>query len=156
VKVRAGGIRARRSTPQLLGCAALCWLAACGSAGTASPPSSEPPAEATASEPVASAAALATFTAEQADRGERVFTSVCSVCHGRNEFRGPIFSLTWRVEPVGHLFEHISATMPQDNPGSLAPDEYASIVAYMLRLNGRRPGRRELPADAEALNELSW
>ena len=75
--------------------------------------------------------APAAFTSEQAARGERVFGTVCSVCHGRNEFRGPIFSLTWRVEPVGHLFQHISTTMPQDDPGSLADEEYAAIVAYM-------------------------
>ncbi len=85
-----------------------------------------------------------------------MFGSVCSVCHGRNEFRGPIFELTWIAEPVGHLFQHISTTMPQDRPGSLSLEEYASIVAYFLELNGREAGDRELPADGSVLNSMRW
>lgn len=137
-------VRGRAGVTRLLILAA--GLTACS---TAAPP---PPA----AEPAPTELTLASFTAEQADRGERVFTSVCSVCHGRNEFRGPIFALTWRVEPVGNLFQHISTTMPQDQPGSLSPDEYAAVVAYLLRLNGRTPGDHELPADAELLSVLRW
>jgi mono/diheme cytochrome c family protein len=136
-----GRVRASRLLHVLVAAAAGC------ASGDPAPPAPAEPAP----EP-----ALANFTAEQADRGQRVFTTVCSVCHGRNEFTGPIFSLTWRVEPVGHLFEHISTTMPQDAPGSLTAEEYASIVAYMLRLNGRQPGNVELPTDADALNRLAW
>jgi mono/diheme cytochrome c family protein len=102
-------------------------------------------------EPVA-----AVFTAEQATRGQRVFTTVCAVCHGRSEFTGPIFALTWMADPVGHLFQHISTAMPQDRPGSLSAEEYAAIVAYMLQLNGRTAGERELPADAELLGRMRW
>lgn len=145
--VGASGTRRRGCVSRLLCFSAAGWLAGCASAG-ASPPAT---VDSRTEEP-----ALATFTAAQADLGERVFGSICSVCHGRNEFRGPIFSLTWRVEPVGHLFEHISTTMPQDDPGSLTAEQYAAIVAYMLRLNGRQPGDIELPAEAERLNELRW
>jgi mono/diheme cytochrome c family protein len=99
---------------------------------------------------------VATYTAEQAARGEQVFTTVCAVCHGRNEFVGPIFALTWMADPVGHLFEHISTAMPQDRPGSLAPEAYAAVVAYMLRLNGRPAGDRELPADPAVLGTMRW
>jgi mono/diheme cytochrome c family protein len=98
----------------------------------------------------------AVYTVEQASRGERVFGSTCSVCHGRNEFTGPIFGLTWRAEPVGSLFEHISTTMPQDSPGSLTYEQYASIVAYMLQLNGRPAGDIELPADPALLARMRW
>ena len=96
------------------------------------------------------------YTAEQAAEGQRTFTTVCAVCHGRNEFTGPIFALTWMEEPLGHLFEHISTAMPQDDPGSLAPEEYAAVLAYMLQLNGRPAGERRLPADAELLARLTW
>ncbi|MEX2572563.1 MAG: c-type cytochrome [Gemmatimonadota bacterium] len=98
----------------------------------------------------------ATYTADQAERGERVFDSVCGTCHASTEFRGQIFELTWMAEPVGHLFQHISTAMPQDMPGSLSPVEYASIVAYLLRLNGRPAGERELPADADRLGTMRW
>jgi mono/diheme cytochrome c family protein len=114
----------------------------------AAPGSTGAPAEA---EPVS-----AFYTAQQAERGRRVFGSVCSVCHGRNEFTGPIFELTWVAEPVGNLFQHISTTMPQDRPGTLSLEEYASVVAYMLQLNGRPAGDRELPANAELLATMRW
>jgi mono/diheme cytochrome c family protein len=107
-------------------------------------------------ESAAVALAPAVYTAEQATRGEQVFTTICSTCHGRNEFTGPIFALTWRAEPVGSLFEHISLTMPQDDPGSLSADQYAAIVAYLLQLNGRPAGDRELPANAGLLDGMRW
>jgi len=99
---------------------------------------------------------VAVYTTEQATRGQRVFTTVCSVCHGRTEFTGPIFAFTWMADPVGDLFEHISTKMPQDRPGSLSAEEYAAVVAYLLQLNGRPHGDRELPADAELLGRMRW
>ena len=122
-------------------------LAGCASAGPV-PPS---PAESASSE-----RALAVFTAAQATRGQSVFTTVCSVCHGPREFTGPIFALTWMAEPVGNLFAHISTNMPEDRPGSLSGEEYAAVVAYLLQLNGRPPGDRELPADEALLSRMRW
>ena len=113
-------------------------------------------ASATPEAPAPAEPATAFYTVEQAAEGQRIFTTVCAVCHGRNEFTGPIFQLTWMEEPVGHLFEHVSTAMPQDDPGSLAPEEYAAVVAYMLQLNGRPAGDRRLPADADALARLRW
>ena len=123
-----------------------------GMAGCASAAPGPPgPVETASAEP-----AFAVFTAEQATRGQRVFTTVCSACHGRNEFTGPIFAFTWMAEPVGGLFQHISTKMPQDRPGSLSGEEYAAVVAYILQLNGRPAGDRKLPADAELLGRMRW
>jgi hypothetical protein len=44
--------------------------------------------------------------------------------------------------------------MPNDSPGRLKSEEYADIVAYLLKLNGIPPGPDELPADAEVLRGL--
>ncbi|HSH76064.1 MAG TPA: cytochrome c [Longimicrobiales bacterium] len=129
-------------------------LAGCASPAAAPPLSVDRPAGPAA--PSAAEEVAASFTDEQADRGQRVFTTVCSVCHGRNEFSGPIFEITWMAEPVGHLFQHISTAMPQDRPGSLSPEEYAAVLAYLLQLNGRRAGDRELPPDAEVLGRMRW
>ena len=96
------------------------------------------------------------YTVEQAQRGQRIYTTVCGTCHGRTEFTGSMFQLTWMAEPLGNLFQHISTAMPQDNPGSLEPEEYAAVIAYLLQLNGRPAGDSPLPADAEALSRLSW
>jgi mono/diheme cytochrome c family protein len=122
--------------------------AACAPAPPAEP-SSPPPGSGTELAP-------AEFTAAQADRGQDVFTTVCSTCHGRNEFTGPIFALTWMEEPVANLYEFASTNMPQDAPGSLPAEDYAAVVAYLLQLNGRAPGNRELPADRERLTTLRW
>lgn len=138
---RSVGSRGRGSGPRLV----LFLVSGVGGC-TASAP--EPPAPAEA--------AAAFYTGEQAAEGQRVFTTVCAVCHGRNEFTGPIFQFTWMEEPVGHLFQHISTAMPQDDPGSLTPEEYAAVVAYMLQLNGRPAGERRLPADEELLGRLRW
>ncbi|HET9948376.1 MAG TPA: cytochrome c [Longimicrobiales bacterium] len=131
-------------------------LAACASAPPEPAGARGGPGAPAAGAPAAGAPVAATYTTEQADRGGQVFGTVCSACHGRREFTGPIFELTWMAEPVGALFQHISTAMPRDDPGSLTAEEYAAVVAYMLRLNGRPPGERELPADAEALARMRW
>lgn len=129
-------------------------LVACASPGPSTP--GVPSATLDPVGAVADAMTPAVFTSEQADRGQQVFSEVCSTCHGANEFRGPIFSMTWMAEPVGHLFEHISSNMPEDRPGSLSPEEYAAVLAHFLRVNGREPGDVELPSDPELLRRMRW
>jgi mono/diheme cytochrome c family protein len=136
------GERSRGHTPRLLFCFFCAWSSGCSSAPAPAPGPAEPVA--------------ATFTATQATRGQEVFASVCSTCHGRTEFSGPIFAITWRAEPVGSLFEHISTAMPQDRPGSLSPQRYVDVVAYILQLNGIQPGERELPPDPALLGRMEW
>jgi hypothetical protein len=46
--------------------------------------------------------------------------------------------------------------MPQDDPGSLTPAQYADVVAYILQINGVTPGDRELPPDAAQLRSMQW
>jgi hypothetical protein len=67
-----------------------------------------------------------------------------------------MFRTTWLARPVGDFFQHISTAMPQDNPGSLAPAQYAAVVAYVLQLNGHPPGARAVPADVSALGGWAW
>jgi len=98
----------------------------------------------------------ASFTAAQAIEGERIFNGVCSACHRLGEFRGRMFEITWMARPVGDFYQHISVAMPEDRPGTLQPDEYVAIVAYLLQLNGRTAGSSALPADAGALAAVRW
>ena len=129
-------------------------VAACASAGSAPPGLTD--ASGGTSDVVTAPLTSAVYTAQQADRGQRVFSTVCSACHGRNEFSGPIFAVTWMADPIGHLFEHIRTSMPQDQPGSLSNEEYAAVLAYFLRVNGREAGDVELPADADLLSMIRW
>ena len=94
------------------------------------------------------------FTAEQVSRGERTFREVCAACHDTVEFSGGRFRFTWVGLTAGDLFDTISTLMPEGDPGSLSPARYASVVAYLLDLNGYPAGETPLPADLAALQAL--
>lgn len=94
------------------------------------------------------------FTAAQAARGERTFDEVCAGCHDTGEFAGARFRLGWVDRSVGELFDIISTLMPEGDPGSLSPGEYAAVVAFLLQLNGYPAGETPLPTNLSALQEL--
>ncbi len=112
----------------------------------------EPAAAAPDAAPASSALAFSTV---QADRGRNVFRSTCTECHYSSEFNDRQFKFKWRRRTAGDLFEMVSTQMPEDAPGSLELEQYADIVAFVLRLNGFEPGSGELPADADALGTIS-
>ena len=95
------------------------------------------------------------FSAAQADRGRNVFRSTCTECHYSSEFSDRQFKFKWRRRTAGDLFEMVSTQMPEDAPGSLELQQYADIVAFVLRLNGFEPGSAELPPDAAVLETIS-
>ena len=66
-----------------------------------------------------------------------------------------MFTDAWRRRTARDLYREIRRTMPDDRPGSLAPQLYADVIAYMLELNGYPAGPTELPPDEEALRSLS-
>ncbi len=100
------------------------------------------------------------FTAEQADRGQEVFSANCAQCHGGQldgdpPLTGGTFASTWEGMPVNALYEVISQTMPQDNPGSLDAESYTDVTAHILAFNGMPDGDSELQAgDDDALQTL--
>ena len=94
------------------------------------------------------------FTESQATRGEATFRRVCSACHDTNEFSGGRFRLTWVGQSAGDLFDTIATLMPEGDPGSLTPAQYAGVVAYLLQVNGYPAGEVDLPTSLSALQEL--
>ncbi len=44
--------------------------------------------------------------------------------------------------------------MPEDDPGSLRPEEYAAAIAYILQLNGIPSGSATLPSQRADLNQI--
>jgi mono/diheme cytochrome c family protein len=94
------------------------------------------------------------FTADQATRGQQTFQKVCAACHTVAEHSGKKFQERWADTSVGDLFDVISSTMPDGNPGSLEPTEYAGVIAFLLKETGYPEGKQELPADAAALKQL--
>ena len=89
---------------------------------------------------------------DQAGRGQAVFQRVCSACHATSQFASPGFRSGWNGRTVFELYDQIRTTMPQDNPGRLRREQYADVVAYLLKLNGQPPA--ELTTDSTQLSAI--
>ena len=94
------------------------------------------------------------YSAEQADRGETVFSDVCSACHSASQFRGETFDMNWTSRTLRDLYRLIRTTMPQDSPGRLSDQEYIDVVAYLLKLNRYPAGGADLGSDEQALRRI--
>ena len=129
--------------------AAVLVLGACASpSGTETPAPASSPASVPAPPPPAQEGIYATA---QAERGRASFRDVCAECHYSSEFRDQQFQFKWGRRTVGDLYREIVRNMPEDDPGSLADQEYVDIVSYILQLNGFPAGSAELPADEEVM-----
>jgi mono/diheme cytochrome c family protein len=93
----------------------------------------------------------AVYTAAQADRGKAVFGEKCSGCHDPSRFTGDAFFDAFNDKALKEVWDIASGTMPEDNPGSLKPQEYGDIIAYFLHLNAFPTGDAELAGNAGAM-----
>jgi len=100
-------------------------------------------------------ASAGVYTTAQAERGKKTFDETCTACHNPERFTGPEFVKHWTGQPLSGLWGAVNA-MPEDNPGSLEPEGYADIIAYMLSLNGYAAGAAELPGTAEAMKSVAF
>ena len=95
------------------------------------------------------------YTFEQAERGVALYKSKCASCHAPNRFTDDQLFLTpYAGKPMWEMFEVISDSMPEDDPGGMKPEEYAAVISYLLRLNGFPTGQAELPTSKEALSVI--
>jgi mono/diheme cytochrome c family protein len=94
------------------------------------------------------------YTVEQATRGEDLFKKVCESCHSVAEHTGKNFAANWGQSTIGDFFDLISATMPDGDPGSLRPEDYASVIAFFLKQSGYPEGKQEMPATSAALAKI--
>jgi alcohol dehydrogenase (cytochrome c) len=99
------------------------------------------------------------FTGAQAAGGRAAYQENCAGCHlpdlaGRNEappLAGGNFMNTWGARTTRELLALISTTMPPGGPGTLDPDVYAQIAAFVLQANGAAPGNQPLTADTSVV-----
>jgi len=104
------------------------------------------------------------YTEAQADRGGAGFAGHCASCHGANmggtgeapALAGPQFLSDFDTLSLGDLFDRVRTTMPQGNPGSLNRDQYADILAFLLKANGLPSGPRELDRRSEYLKAIGF
>lgn len=102
------------------------------------------------------------FTARQAAGGKANYGEKCAKCHGAELEGGAGPTLIGGVMdkylpgPVDKLSAYIQANMPRDAPGSLKPDEIATLIAYIATRNDRTPGPDALPADKDAQAKMGF
>jgi len=96
-------------------------------------------------------AAAAADAAKQLDLGEQWFRSACLECHAVGSLANADFRLKWGGRSAFDLFELIRSTMPEHEPGSLSVGTYASIVAYLMKVNGMPVGTSAVPSDSSGL-----
>jgi mono/diheme cytochrome c family protein len=94
------------------------------------------------------------YSASQAARGQKIYDASCASCHEPGRFTGPEFVKAWSGQPLQALFTTIRTTMPEDNPGSLTPEQYADVVALLLKFNDYPTGSMELAATEEAMKAV--
>lgn len=94
------------------------------------------------------------YTDAQAKRGRDVYAMMCQSCHTPASHSGPVFTGAWEGLTLWQLFAFVREQMPQNEPGSLTPEEYVLVVAYLLKMNRLPAGETELPADSVALQDV--
>ena len=110
----------------------------------------------------AQAAKPALYTADQATQGAAVYAQACAACHGAQmegvaapALKGPAFGdmATAQGLTADALLDVIANTMPQSDPGSLKPEEYNAVTAYILQQNSYPAGSTPLAKGAAGLKD---
>jgi mono/diheme cytochrome c family protein len=94
------------------------------------------------------------FTDRQALLGEKVYLGNCASCHETSYHTGEEFRFSWFGRSVYDLFKLLKTTMPDDNVGGLSDDDYARVIAYILKLNGFAAGPDSLQADSTFMRRI--
>jgi mono/diheme cytochrome c family protein len=95
------------------------------------------------------------YSAPQAARGEQLFEAICMNCHEVAEFTGAGAYLDdVEGKPLWETFEYVWAEMPEDEPASLNPEDYAAVLAYVFSIYGLPSGSTDLPIDRESLEAI--
>jgi len=99
------------------------------------------------------------YSPDQAARGEAQYTQRCAACHGgalngtgeAPALTGGEFVSHYDQLTVADLFERVRTTMPQNDPGTLSRDQYAEVVAFLLKSNGFPAGSAALDRRTEVM-----
>ena len=71
------------------------------------------------------------------------------------ELAGAAFQERWTGRTVQELFGITAATMPVGGEGTLSPQEYADVLAYLFELNAFPAGSLELPPASDELARIT-
>jgi cytochrome c len=102
------------------------------------------------------------YTGDEASRGKAQYNATCSSCHMEDlsgsgqalPLAGDAFMDVWEGQTMNDLLGLVQGTMPQDKPGSLAPDAALDVISYILQQNKFPAGKEELKNDPDALKNI--
>src|SRR5262249_54260530 len=91
------------------------------------------------------------YSAGQAGRGQDIYQSQCSSCHGKAldggsgpPLLGDGFLSNWSERPLTNIAEKIQKTRPFNKPGSLPRQQSIDLAAYILQSGKFPAGRGDL------------
>jgi cytochrome c len=113
-----------------------------------------PPAARPAPTPTGPSTLTGVYTLEQANRGKNVYFGVCKSCHSVESHTGATFAKFWKGKQLSDLYDYVATRMPKSDPGSLAPEDAADVVAYLLRMNAMPVGKDEMYPDVDSLKKF--
>lgn len=107
------------------------------------------------------------YTPQQAQRGQKLFTESCAVCHGPAGDGGRVpqrfGALAGRRVPsvvgpnalanfqtASDLFRYAQQRMPLDDPGSLTDEQYLAVTAWLLERDGVEANGEPLTPESAA------
>lgn len=102
------------------------------------------------------------FTEEQAAAGRAVYATNCATCHGpaargapgMPSLVGATLNRKYADMPLSVYFDYMMTNMPRGREGSLQPQQYADIMAFILTAHGVEPGDNTLTADPALLESI--
>ena len=102
------------------------------------------------------------YSSEQEERGVNLFSQACASCHGEDmrggagtpTLAGPEFQFGWEGKTLGDLFEYVSTNMPVGQAGTLSDEQYANLLAAILKQNEFPPGETELTPGRNTLDAI--
>lgn len=94
------------------------------------------------------------YTKEEADAGSELYAGLCASCHTAISHTGAGFKAKWAGRPLSELFDYMKTQMPKNDPASLADEDYAVLLAYMLQMNRMPAGKTALSTDPAKLAKI--
>ena len=107
----------------------------------------------------------AVFSPDQAKRGRQIYGASCADCHGAElqgtagpALAGPAFVRRWESpeRSADDLFYVLRTSMPKLAMGSLTPEDYRAVFAYLLQRNGWPAGSRPFDASDTLLRLIRF
>lgn len=93
------------------------------------------------------------YTKDQAaTTGKASYEKNCKACHNAEFYKEKFQS--WNQAPLIEFYDLVSATMPQNAPGSLALQEYTDALAYIFYMLDYPAGDKALSHEDGSMEDI--